>query len=547
MRGGLLRRHSHYRLRPGPAVLVAVLWWTGCKSADGLATDASAADAAQAQTDLARADLAPAPDRGYVAILGGGSEDAAGTAHSWSDAAYGWIVERAKAHGGRIAVLAATAQDSRLPAYFQSLGASAAENILLDSHAAADDAATAARVGGAGGVFIVDGSRDDDPAQYVTMWAGTHTLAALAEVYRRGGVIAGTGAGAQLLSQVVYDGRQGALGPAEALQDARAAKLSFSDDVIPFAPAVPSGGLGETGLLPNLLVDSHFTARGRLPRLALLIATRAASQPTRAILGVGVDEKTALLVGPELLGTVLGQGSVTLLRTSAQSQLRLAAGHPPVVTELRCDLLSEGFTVDLRTGEVRKMPPSAHQLPVAPAVGLGKTTRLDGSASDGSGAGAVALKDVATDPLALEHGRLAIIPGREELPLALVVTQAFSSATLFENRVGGLMWGLSSPANLAGRVGLLLPAGAAVRATDGLTLEFIPEGAPGVSESGALLVDSRAASYTDQSTYVVEPAINNMPRQSVALLGLRLHVLASGARMDLVTTQITLPIAPPTP
>lgn len=546
MCGGFLRRHSRSRLRPGPVVLTAVLWWTGCKSADGLATDASVLDSAAGQSDLAQADLAAAPDRGYVAILGGGSEDAMGTAHSWSDATYGWIVERARAQGGRIAVLAATAQDGRLPAYFQSLGAAAAENLLLDSRSAAEDAATAARISGAGGVFIVDGAKDDAQSQYVTMWAGTHTMAAVAEVYRRGGVVAGTGAGAQLLSQVVYDGRAGSLGPAEAFQDARSAKLSFSEDVIPFAPAVPSGEPRETGLLPRLLIDSHFTTGGRLPRLALLLAARADSRPTQPLLGVGVDEKTALLVGPDLIATVRGQGSVTLLRTSAQTQLRLSAGRPPVVTELRGDLLSENFAVDLRTGEVRKPPPSARQLPAAPAVGLGKTVRLDGSSADGAASGAAALKDLATEPLALEHGRLAIIPGRAELPQGLVVTQALSAATLLENRVGGLLWALTSPENPAGRVGLLLPAGASVRATDGLTLEFIAEG-PGIPESSALLVDSRAASYTDQSTYVVEPAVNNAPRQSVALLGLRVHVLASGTRMDLVTTQITLPIALTTP
>lgn len=545
MRGGYLRRYGCLRQRTA-ILLVAI--WAGCKAADGQSADAGPVDAAQVQSDLAAGDLAPAPDRGYLALIGGGSEDAPGTSHSWSQAAYGWVVEHASARGGRIVILASTAQDGRLPAYFQGLGASSAENLVLDSRTAADDTANAARISSAGGVFIVDGTTDDGQAQYVTLWASTHTATALAELYRHGGVIAGSGAGAQLLSQIVYDGRMGSLGPAEALQDSRSAKLSFSEDVIPFVPAIPTPtDPAETGLLPKVLVDSHLTARGRLPRLALLLAARVSSQPARPLLAVGIDEKTALLVGPDLVGTVRGQGAVALLRTSPQSQLRLSAGHPPLATELRCDLLSEDFAVDLRTGDVITRPPSVRQLAAAPPVGLGKTIQLDGSAADGSASGAAALKDLATDPLALQHGRLALTSGRAELPMNLIVTQAFAASALLENRLGGLLWGLTSPENQAGRVGMLLPAGASVRATDGLTLDFLAESAPATPESGAMVFDSRAASYTDQSTYVTEPAVSPAPRQSVALLGLRLHVLASGARLDLVTAQITLPVTLPPP
>jgi hypothetical protein len=209
------------------------------------------------------------------------------------------------------------------------------------------------------------------------------------------------------------------------------------------------------------------------------------------------------------------------------------------VSNLRCDLLTEGFAVDLRSREIRR-PPSATAVPPPPAVGLGKSVHLLGSSDSDSQAGAVYLDNGASDDKGLQHGLLSVAVGRKELPLVLVGTNTFSLIGQIENRVGGLLWGLTSPDNPVGRVGLLLPAGAGLRATDGLTLAFAGEGGK-TPDSAALLIDSRSATYRDRSTYVVEPSKSGLPRQSVALLGLRLHLLATSARIDLIGGQLTLP------
>src|ERR1035437_9578416 len=73
-------------------------------------------------------------------------------------------------------------------------------------------------------------------------------------------------------------------------------------------PDVPAAAV-RTGpgldLLPNVLIDMHFAARGRLPRLLSAVAL------DRDYLGVGIDENTAILVEGDHF-EVLGTGVATV-------------------------------------------------------------------------------------------------------------------------------------------------------------------------------------------------------------------------------------------
>ena len=57
------------------------------------------------------------------------------------------------------------------------------------------------------------------------------------------------------------------------------------------------------GVLPGVIVDQHFQQRNRLGRLL------ASSPRTRSLLGLGVDEDTAGVVGPDHVMEVIGRGS----------------------------------------------------------------------------------------------------------------------------------------------------------------------------------------------------------------------------------------------
>ncbi|MBL0392518.1 cyanophycinase [Ramlibacter monticola] len=69
-------------------------------------------------------------------------------------------------------------------------------------------------------------------------------------------------------------------------------------------------GIG-LGLLPAAIVDQHFSERGRLARLLSALAQRP------DLLGVGVDEDTALVVESEEAIEVIGSGAVTLVDPSS--------------------------------------------------------------------------------------------------------------------------------------------------------------------------------------------------------------------------------------
>jgi cyanophycinase len=61
------------------------------------------------------------------------------------------------------------------------------------------------------------------------------------------------------------------------------------------------------GFLKTAIIDQHFVARKRLNRLISLVAEKP------ALLGVGIDESTAIIVDPGQVFEVIGVGSALVL------------------------------------------------------------------------------------------------------------------------------------------------------------------------------------------------------------------------------------------
>jgi cyanophycinase len=135
-----------------------------------------------------------------------------------------------------------------------------------------------------------------------------------------GGTIAGTSAGAAVASKVMIAGN------GEKGESRRP------------PPPILEAGLD---LIPGVIIDQHFSQRGRLPRLLQAILLH----PT--LLGIGVDESTAAIVDGASL-RVVGEGLVTILDprsaklTPHQTELKTAR-------DIRMHLLKEGETFDLAT------------------------------------------------------------------------------------------------------------------------------------------------------------------------------------------------------
>jgi cyanophycinase len=120
---------------------------------------------------------------------------------------------------------------------------------------------------------------------------------AIRERSRSGAVIGGTSAGAAVMSRVMIAGN--------------------SADKNSGGPPQIAPGLG---LWPEVIVDQHFVKRGREPRLM------SAVKANPALLGVGIDEATAVIVRGRAF-EVIGASTVTVLDARA--------GGEPVASVLR--------------------------------------------------------------------------------------------------------------------------------------------------------------------------------------------------------------------
>lgn len=150
------------------------------------------------------------------------------------------------------------------------------------------------------GVWISGGVQ----SRLADRYAGTEFEAELKRLLSRDGIIAGTSAGAAVMTHVMI---------ADGLQ----------------RPVLAQG----LDLLRDAVVDQHFSQRFRMPRL--VAACR--NYPNR--FGVGIDEGTGLLVHGNA-GQVLGKGRVRLIACSSNS----TALSPPLL--LRD--YSSGENIDLK-------------------------------------------------------------------------------------------------------------------------------------------------------------------------------------------------------
>jgi cyanophycinase len=136
----------------------------------------------------------------------------------------------------------------------------------------------AALVEQAGGVFFSGG----DQSRITRAILGTPLEGALRRAFARGAAVAGTSAGTACMSDPMITGEG-----------------DFSVLAAANVELVP--GLG---LFPGVIVDQHFVARQRQNRLISVVLEHP------DLLGVGVDERTAVWVRPDRTFEVLGEGWV---------------------------------------------------------------------------------------------------------------------------------------------------------------------------------------------------------------------------------------------
>lgn len=122
---------------------------------------------------------------------------------------------------------------------------------------------------------------------------GTRALRTIEYRYEQGAVIGGTSAGASVMTATMLTGQR------------RTASGRINEDPNAVALRSTEVALG-FGLLPGAIVDQHFSRRSRDNRLVSAVLDHP------QLLGVGIDEETALIVRPDGRWEVLGNGHVKI-------------------------------------------------------------------------------------------------------------------------------------------------------------------------------------------------------------------------------------------
>lgn len=213
-------------------------------------------------------------------VLMGGSTDV--------DQAFGWMIDRAK--GGDFVVIRASGSTG-YNNYIKGLGdLNSVETLLIDSREKANLNEARDKIRNAEALFIAGG----DQANYVNYWADTEVSRAIQYLIDEKKVpIGGTSAGCAVLSEIIFDAKNGSIISTEALQNPYNPLLSISESFI----KIP--------YLTNTITDQHYTQRDRHGRHIAFMARMMKDNGINAR-GIGVDERTAVCIDADGNALVFG-------------------------------------------------------------------------------------------------------------------------------------------------------------------------------------------------------------------------------------------------
>ena len=240
------------------------------------------------------------------------------------------FIELAGGDGARIAIVPTASEEpqeagERYVKVFRKLGAAEADWMRVEMREDANAEPALDLLRNATGIFITGG----DQARLVALLAGTLVMECIRLRNAEGIIVAGTSAGASIVSAHLMSGGTGIAGNSN---DA-AARKGMVELVAGF------------GLLQDVIVDQHFSQRGRMGRL---LATFAANP---GLLGIGLDEDTAVLIDREGTLEVLGSNMVTIIdgREATSDYYERDIGDVLTVVRSSLNILGPGRKFDLNT------------------------------------------------------------------------------------------------------------------------------------------------------------------------------------------------------
>ena len=272
------------------------------------------------------APVASAPSRrvtqGPVMPVGGAEETEPG----------GEILERfvdlAGGKKARIAIIPTASDDPQrsgdgYATLFREMGVREADWLRVERREDANGEPSLSLLREATGLFITGG----DQARLVELLVGTLVMECIRMRNADGVIVSGTSAGASILSALMMAGGTGVGGDS----NGSAARKGMVDTVAGF------------GLLQDIIIDQHFSQRGRMGRLLSVFAG------TPGLIGIGLDEDTAVLIDREGTLETLGSDMVTIVdgRNTISDYFDRDNGEVLTITGSSLHVLADGRRFDL--------------------------------------------------------------------------------------------------------------------------------------------------------------------------------------------------------
>lgn len=259
---------------------------------------------------------------GQLLIIGGG-EDKQGDCQVLQK-----FIELSGGCDARIAVITTATEypqevGDEYKALFSAIGASSVGVLYIKDREAANDSQQIAEIENASGIFFTGG----DQLRLTSILGGSKIEAAIRSGFVKGTVIAGTSAGASVMSDTMIVGGDSSDTP-------KKSSLSMAHGM---------------SLLNGVVIDQHFAQRGRINRLL------AAVSQNPNVLGIGIDEDTAIVVSPDGRCEVTGSQTVTIVdgKNIVHSNISESKRHDPLaITNVTLHILPSGFGFNLK----RRLP-----------------------------------------------------------------------------------------------------------------------------------------------------------------------------------------------
>jgi cyanophycinase len=269
--------------------------------------------------------------KGGVALMGGSTD---------VDDVFSWMAEQGG--NGDFLVLRGSGSDGYQDYIDEVARVNSVSTVVIKDAAAASDPFVLDKVQKAEAIFFAGG----DQWNYVGKWKGTPLLTELNKALLDGVPMGGTSAGLAILGEHVFSAQSNTITSDEALQDPYHPAITLESEFL----AAPN--------LENVITDSHFSERHRMGRLVTFMSRLQADRDLVEVKGIGVDERTAVLVGPDGSSVTRGEGAAHFVR-AYDKPTKVSPGEGLSHQALETYAVSQGQRFDLSTWTSPDVEPRA--------------------------------------------------------------------------------------------------------------------------------------------------------------------------------------------